>query len=52
MGRIAADTSRKRIHRYYDYSLLFLTLFGMLRSGNDIQHLITLRGCIAIRLII
>jgi cell division protein FtsW len=27
MGRIAADTSRKRIHRYYDYSLLFLTLF-------------------------
>lgn len=27
MARTAGETSRKRLHSYYDYSLLFLTLF-------------------------
>lgn len=27
MSRTAAETNRKKIHSYYDYSLLFLTLF-------------------------
>ena len=36
MARTAGQVNRKKLHSYYDYSLLFLILFRVLWFGYDI----------------